>query len=506
MLPVYSSSSIRNWDTYTIHNEPISSIDLMDRAAMACVEWISRHIAHDKQLHIFCGTGNNGGDGLAMARMLLHAKYEVVTYISPDTNRSADNQMNLERLRSYSYANIVTIKEEEIIVIDSRNVIIDAIFGTGLNKPISGIWKDVVGTINQSDALKISIDIPSGLPADFEGNDMLLSIPEVESVVHADHTLTFQVPKPSMMLAGWGNFCGKLQILDIGLSKSFLPSAPCKDFYLTKTGIIELFKKRDSFSHKGTFGHALIIAGGKGKCGAAILSASSCIKSGAGLVSLSTVETCSNAVYSSIPEIMIEDSEIKNLDLENYSAIGCGPGIGKDTESIETVQSICKLKGVPLVLDADALNILSQLNDNFELPALTIITPHPKEFDRLAGPSKNSFERLKKAKELAVNKNILVVLKGAHTAICCPDGTTYFNSTGNPGMATAGSGDVLTGMITSFLAQGYSSTEAAIIGVYCHGLAGDLSADFHSQTGMTASNIIEFLNPVFKQFEAGDRE
>jgi hydroxyethylthiazole kinase-like uncharacterized protein yjeF len=501
MLSVYSSSNIRAWDAYTIHNEPISSIDLIDRAAMACVEWISRHIAHDKQLHIFCGNGNNGGDGLAMARMLLHAKYEVVTYVSHDTNRSADNIINLGRLKSYSYANIVTIIEGEKIVIDSQNVIVDALFGTGLNKPISGFWKEVIGSINQSNALKISIDIPSGLSADFETNDMSLNIPEADSCVKADYTLTFQVPKPSMMLAGWGNFCGNLQILDIGLSKTFLPEIPCKDFYITQTGIFELFKKRDSFSHKGNYGHALIIAGGKGKCGAAILSASACIKSGAGLVSLLTDETCTNAVYSGTPEIMIEDSEIKVLNFENYTAIGCGPGIGKDAKSIETVKHICYINGIALVLDADAINILAQLNNNFELPPLTILTPHPKEFDRLAGPSKNSFERLKKAKELAVKKNIIVVLKGAHTAICCPNGDTFFNSTGNPGMATAGSGDVLTGMITSFLAQGYTPVNAAIIAVYCHGFAGDLAALQYSKTGLIASDIIGFLNSVFRQLE-----
>lgn len=501
MLPVYSSSNSCAWDAYTIHNEPISSIDLMDRAAMACVEWISRHIGHDKQLHIFCGNGNNGGDGLAMARMLLHAKYEVVTYVSHNTNRSADNIINLERLKSYSYANIVTIIEGEKIVIDSQNVIVDALFGTGLNKPISGFWKEVIGSINQSNSLKISIDIPSGLSADFESNDMSLNIPETDSVVKADYTLTFQVPKPSMMLAGWGNFCGKLQILEIGLSKSFLPEIPCKDFYITQTGIFELFKKRDSFSHKGNYGHALIIAGSKGKCGAAVLSASACIKSGAGLVSLLTDETCTSAVYSGTPEIMIEDSEIKDLNFENYTAMGCGPGIGKDAKSIETVQHICNINGIPLVLDADAINILAQLKNNFELPPLTILTPHPKEFDRLAGPSKNSFERLKKAKELAVNKNIIVVLKGAHTSICCPNGDTFFNSTGNPGMATAGSGDVLTGIITSFLAQGYTPVNAAIIAVYCHGFAGDLAALQYSKTGLIASDIIEFLNSVFKQLE-----
>lgn len=499
MLPVYSSSNIRAWDDFTIRNEPISSIDLMDRAAMACVEWISRHVEHDKQLHIFCGNGNNGGDGLAMARMLLHAKYEVVTYISHDNKRSLDNQINLERLRSYTYAKIVTINEGDNLVIEGQNVIIDALFGTGLNKPVSGFWKEVITCINQSNAFKLSIDIPSGLPTDLVGDTP--AIPQHDEVVHADKTLTFQVPKLPMLLPGWGNYCGHFEIMDIGLNKSFIPDTPCGDYFLTQKSILQLFKKREKFSHKGSFGHALLVAGGNGKCGAAILSATACIKSGAGLVSLQTDATCTAAVYTTMPEIMLEKARLKEIQLEMYNSIGCGPGLGIDTEAIETVRYLSTLKSKPLVLDADAINIIAQFNIDFKLPPLTILTPHPKEFDRLAGNSNNSRERLNKAKEMAITRNIIIVLKGAHTAICCPDGITYFNSTGNSGMATAGSGDVLTGMITSFLAQGYSPVNAAIVAVYCHGNAGDLAALKNSKTGLIASDIIESLNSVFRQLE-----
>ena len=499
MLPVYPSTVIRSWDDFTIHNEPISSIDLMDRAAMTCVEWISKNIAHEKQLHIFCGNGNNGGDGLAMARMLLHAKYEVVTYISNDNKRSMDNQSNLERLRSYAYANIVIINKGDKIEIDVNHVIIDALFGTGLNKPVSGFWKEVIGSINQSKAFKLSIDIPSGLPADLVGDSN--AIPQQDEVVHADKTLTFQVPQLPMLLPGWGNYCGHLEIMDIGLNKAFTPEIPCNDYYLTQKSIQQLFKKREKFSHKGTFGHALIVAGGKGKCGAAILSATACIKSGAGLVSILTNETCSTPVYSTMPEIMLEIASPKEIQLDAYNSIGCGPGLGLDTEAIETVRYFCTLKNKPLVLDADAINIIAQFNIDINLPPLTILTPHPKEFDRMAGNSNNAWERLNKAKEMAITRNIIIVLKGAHTAICCPDGITYFNSTGNPGMATAGSGDVLTGMITSFLAQGYSPVNAAIIAVFCHGNAGDLAALKNSKTGLIASDIIGSLNSVFRQLE-----
>jgi len=497
MLPIYPASIIRLWDEYTMLYEPITSVDLMERAAMACTGWITENIKADIPIAIVCGNGNNGGDAFVIARHLFHSNFKVSIYINDVAKRSTDNAINFERLLNQCYAEIIIIPADCTFHFPENTLIVDGIFGTGLTRKVDGFWENVIRAINKSECKVISIDLPSGLHSG-PGKEL----PSVtDSIVKADITLTFQTPKLSMLISGWGQFCGLLEILNIGLHSNFIDSNPTNHFFITKADIQQRFIKREKFSHKGTYGHAFIIAGHNEKCGAAILSSKACIKSGAGRVSLHSGLDCISAVNTSVPEVMIERTIFEKLDLTNYSSIGIGPGIGTDIKKAQMLAYLMENAKCPLLLDADAISILAQSENTFKLPANTILTPHPKEFDRLVGLSSNAFDRLNKANDFAKEKNVILVLKGAYTAICSPDGNIYFNSTGNQGMATAGSGDVLTGMITAFLAQGHQPMDSAILGVYCHGKSGDFAANRKSMTGLLASDIIDNLDLVFSEFE-----
>ena len=505
MLPIYPASTIRKWDEYTIKNEPVNSIDLMERAAQACVAWLVKNISKEHPIDIVCGNGNNGGDGLAIARLLLFYNYTVRVFIKNDSKKSEDNLANLQRLKECGFTEIITINENKDIDFQNNSVIIDSIFGTGLDRPVEGFRMNVINKINQSNCRIISIDIPSGLFSEpsitVDLSQRQWNLSQRQWIIKAETTLTFQTPKLSMLIPGWGDYCGQLEILDIGLSQDFSSKNPSELFFITFDDVAKRFKKREKFSHKGTYGHALMVAGSKGKCGAAILSSKACIKSGAGLVTVHTNIECSTSIHTAIPEVMIDNSSLESLDVKRFSAIGIGPGIGTENNQKELLQTILKNAECPLVLDADALTLYSQNPENFSLPANSILTPHPKEFDRLAGESENTYERLQKAQKFAKENNVILVLKGAYTAICNMDGKVFFNSTGNAGMATAGSGDVLSGIITSLLAQGYLPIDAAIVGVFIHGAAGDFAAKNKSITCMIASDIIENLNLVFRELE-----
>lgn len=498
MLPIYPASTIRQWDEYTIKKEPINSIDLMEKAAKVCVAWLVKNISTEHPIEIVCGNGNNGGDGLAIARWLLFNNYHVRVFIKNDLKNSDDNLTNLKRLKECGFTEIINLNENTDINFQNNSVIIDCIFGTGLDRPVEGFWMNVINQINQSNCRVISIDIPSGL---FSEPSITVDLSQRQVTIQATATLTFQTPKLSMLIPGWGNYCGQLEILDIGLSQNFIDKNASKQFFVTFDDIPKRFKKREKFSHKGTFGHALMVAGNTGKCGAAILSSKACLKSGVGLVTVHTYDECSFAIHTSIPEVMMDNSPMESLDIKRYSAIGIGPGICTENDQALILQTLLKNAKCPLLLDADALTLYSQNPEKYNLPANSILTPHPKEFDRLAGESKNAYERLQKAQNFAKENKVILVLKGAYTAICNVDGKAFFNSTGNAGMATAGSGDVLSGIITSLLAQGYLPIDAAIVGVYIHGAAGDFAAKNKSMTGMIASDIIENLDLVFRELE-----
>lgn len=501
-VKILSVEQIREADSYTMLNEPISSIDLMERAATKCAEWMANKI-NGQKIKVFCGMGNNGGDGLALVRILLSEFIQAEAFIIHHSSSfSADCLQNLHRLEKQTPEVIHHIKDEnDIPVIDQNDIIIDAVFGSGLSKPVTGLTATVFELINKSDVITISIDMPSGLFAD------TFTDPSKGAIIEADYTITFQTPKLAFFFSQNDRYSGEWIPLNIGILSSFTEHVATKNFLLTKTDISPILKPRNRFSHKGTFGHALLIAGGKGKTGAAILSSKAAIRAGLGLLTVHLPEEAVIPLQTSVPEAMISFDQSKDVfsripDLSTYDAIGIGPGIGQRPETAAALKLLIQEIKVPIVFDADALNILGDNRTWLSfLPAGCILTPHPKEFERLAGKAADEFERLKMQKEFSFKYNCYVVVKGAFSSISTPDGKVFFNPTGNPGMATGGSGDTLTGIILSLLAQHYTPLESVLSGVYLHGLAGDIAAEQFGYQSLIASDIIESLSIAFKEIE-----
>lgn len=513
-MKILTSEEIRKADAYTIEHEPIKSIDLMERAAKACVEWITSPLnplslgRGEKgpgvvrgEVSVFCGLGNNGGDGLAIARLLAAKKFQVEVYIIRYSDKCSPdfliNERRLKKVKGVKVHNITAAADLADCQLPVANLCIDALFGSGLNKSIEGLAAEAVRCMNRSGCKVIAIDIPSGLFADVS------SVGEKVSIVRAHYTLTFESPKLAFMFQENGLCVGDFTVLDIGLDEGFVASLSSKNYYVREIEARYLLKRREKFSHKGTYGSALIVSGSYGMMGACILASRACLAAGAGRVTAHIPKCGYDILQTANPEVMVEsDSEEKiisdNIKVEKYNAIGIGPGIGVEKETQNALKVLIQNSSVPLVLDADALNILAENKTWISfLPKNSILTPHPGEFKRLVGVADNDFEQLQMQKEFAIKHGVIVVLKGAHTSIACPDGEVYFNSTGNPGMATAGSGDVLTGVLTGLLAQKYTPKKAAVLGVYLHGRAGDIAAQHLSQESLVARNIIEFLGEVF---------
>ncbi|MCB0560367.1 MAG: NAD(P)H-hydrate dehydratase [Lewinellaceae bacterium] len=496
-MKIFTAEQIRQLDAYTIENEPIASIDLMERAALTFTYWfINQFPETGSPIHIFCGPGNNGGDGLAIARMLHHRFYDITVYrchIGGST--SEDFDVNLGRLPAHGGVPVHDIeKNGSFPELPAGAILIDGIFGSGLNRPVEGFWAELLEHLNQQAATRVAIDIPSGLFADQ---------PTRGVTFHAGHTFSFEVPKFAFFFPENQQRVGHWVAQSIGLHPEAIESTPTPYHFMDEAFIQPLLKRRDKYGHKGHFGHALLLAGSYGKMGAAVLGSRACLRAGAGLVSAHVPQCGYEIIQISVPEAMAsidrhpyQLSEIPGL--EGYSAIGIGCGLGQKKATRKALLDLLKKARQPLVIDADALNILGKHPEWQQyIPEGSILTPHPKEFERLFGETSNGFERnelqRKKARELGIH----IVLKGAHTCIAAPDGTCYFNGTGNPGMATAGSGDVLTGIITGILAQGYAPLEAALLGVYLHGLAGDLAAEELGQEAMIAGDITERLGSAF---------
>lgn len=503
-MKILSVTQIRETDVYTIKNEPIASIVLMERASRAFVDWFIENFKEKQQaIKIVCGLGDNGGDGLAIARMLHPLGYELEVYVLKYSEKKSENfQINFERLEKQ--LNVQVIDSEGFILNFNKNdLIIDAIFGSGLTRPLEGLVKGIVEQLNRSEAQIISVDMPSGLMADKSNN-------VTDTIIKATHTVSFQLPKLAFMLPQNAEFVGDWHIVDIGLHSDFIQQADTKYFYSTPNEVEKLIKPRKKFSHKGTFGHGLLIAGSYGMMGAAVLSARACMRSGVGKLTVHSIPAGLQILQMLLPEAMYWEAwggktesfistQFNTEDIAGqYQAIGIGPGLGvhgKIRESIEKLCEVCNKINVPMVLDADALNNFSTGKGRDainKIPKNSILTPHPKEFQKLINKTwKGDYEKLDLLIQFAVNQQVIICLKGANTAVALPDGTIHFNSTGNAGMATAGSGDVLTGMILALLAQGYTPSEAAILGVYQHGLAGDKAAQNRGMTNMIASDIVE---------------
>ncbi|HEX6890341.1 MAG TPA: NAD(P)H-hydrate dehydratase, partial [Chryseolinea sp.] len=417
-----------------------------------------------------------------------------VWVVKGPVSESIDFTLNLDRARKTGIDILEIADEADESFFSGRAVLIDAIFGSGLTRPVSGIYARVIECVNKADAIRVAVDIPSGLMADS---------PSVGPVVRADFTVSFQLPKLAFLFPENFSVVGEWAIVDIGLNKDFIKEAETDHYYLTPKDPRRILKKRSKFDHKGVYGHALLVAGSRGKMGAAVLAARAALRSGLGLLSVHVPKCGYQIIQTAVPEAMAFVDQHEEFltgwtDLKNFSTIGIGPGIGTSKETVKAFGEILKNFGKPMVIDADGLNILGDNRDFFRLvPPGSILTPHPKEFERMVGSWQNDFDRMDKQKKLAMELKSIVVLKGANSAVASPEGQVCFNSTGNPGMAKGGSGDVLTGILTGLLAQGYDCFRAAQLGVYIHGLAGDLAVPEYGMHSLIASDLVNSLPSAF---------
>ncbi len=498
MVKLLSARQIKAWDAYTIEHEPISSRMLMERAAAAFADWLYELAGSASPFHVFCGPGNNGGDGLAAARLLSQRGCKVVVWLADfGLPCSQDRQHQLVSLQSVVFP-LHTLSVDAFPAIPATAVLVDALMGAGLNRPISGAMADCIHWLNALPNLRVAIDIPSGLPVD--------ALPQ-GPVLKADYTFSFQLPKLSFLLPSCGGLAGKWTVGNIGLLPGALAALDSHQFWVSKDVIAAMLRKRDRFSHKGSMGHALLIAGSEGKIGAALLAAHACLRAGAGLLTVHIPSAGVMPLLARVPEAMISEESSGGHwwtvpVLDTCQVVGVGPGLGKHPSSLMALARLLEESNKPLVLDADALNMLADKPSLIEhIPPGSILTPHPKEFERLFGPSADDIARLQCLREQAVQRQLVIVLKNAYTITALPSGSLFFNCSGNAGMATAGAGDVLTGLLTGLLARGYGPAEAALIGVCLHGLAGDLAAAELGQESLIASDLVDFLGKAFLTLE-----
>ncbi len=501
-MKIFSADQIRLWDRFTIAHEPVSSLDLMERAAAACAEWIDRNIAVHNELVIFCGPGNNGGDGLAIARLMATRHRKVHLYMLESSQYSPGFMTNLQRLDHLQVQKHYLRTREDFPdkqALRKAGVVIDALYGSGLNRPLEGIAAALVAYLNESQTPILSIDIASGLFADkcSAGN----------AIIRPTHTLSFQTWKLAFLLPENEPYTGAVNILDIGLHTAYYQATDTPYELVTETSIRCLYRPRKSFAHKGNYGNLLLMAGSYGMMGAAVLAAKACLRSGAGKLTCYVPRSGYAILQTAVPEAMCltdqDPAHITSYDVPgHFDAVAAGPGIGQHQHTSAMLKNLLKRQGA-MVLDADALNLLATQQHLYrKLPPHTILTPHPKEFERLFGKTSDHFERLQLAVEKAQELGIYIVLKGKYTVITTPSGKAYFNTTGNPGMATGGSGDVLTGILLGLLGQ-YSVEDAVLLGVFLHGLAGDIAANRLTQEAMTAGDIIHYLPAAFQTIHSG---
>lgn len=498
-MKILSREMLALVDRRTMQEEPVSETDLMERASRALSDWLVSYYPPTTRVAVFAGPGNNGGDALVIARMMASLQYPVEVFLPDFGSRRSDACLvNLGRLQDQGLVCIYLLKEgDPLPPAEGYDLVIDGLYGSGLNRPLQGFAAQVIGMINGSGAEIVSIDMPSGLMCD--------SNPPVDApIVRATCTLTLGMPKLTLFYRENEPFFGNWEIITFGLSQKAIDEAATACYFLDQDEASSILKRRKRFSHKGSFGHGLLISGSLGKYGAAILAAKGALKAGLGLLTVHLPGSANAILQASVPEAMTSPDQSFDFisgmpDQARYSAIAAGPGLGSGIETCRAIRQLLETCKVPLVLDADALNILS-LNRELmaELPPATILTPHPVEFDRLSGSVASSDEeRLAKARDFAGKHKVVLVLKGAFTRIIFPDGRVVFNSTGNPGMATAGSGDVLTGILLGLLCQGYSVREAALLGVFLHGRSADLVVEAGSEESLVASEIADNLGNAF---------
>ncbi|MBI3813767.1 MAG: NAD(P)H-hydrate dehydratase [Nitrospinae bacterium] len=525
-MKIVTAKEMQSIDKKAIENYGISGIVLMENAAMGVVSSILKRFPDikNKRVGIFSGKGNNGGDGLAVARHLNNKGVETTVYLlskkemlkgDARTNLNiADNartNLNIADKMGIRIFEIASLNELEAIKDDAlkNDIFIDAIFGTGLTSGVKGYYTNIIKFINSSGKFILSIDIPSGLSSD--------TGEIIGGHIKADLTVSLCLPKIGEILYPAAEYIGDLDIADIGIPKTIIDEEGIKVNLIENADVAGILPKRRPDTHKGTYGHLIVVAGSKGKGGAAAMASISALRAGAGLVTLALPECLNTSFETRIPEVMtlpLPDTKDGTIDksaskillkfLEGKSAVLIGPGITTNPSTSSFVKKIIKEIGCPLLIDADGLNIVA---DEIEIlkkrASPVIVTPHPGEMARMLNTTSKEIQanRIESGRKLAVKYRLYVILKGARTVIAAPDGDVYINPTGNPGMATAGTGDVLSGIIAGFLCQGLSAKDSSILGVYLHGMAGDIAADKLSQTALIAGDLLKYFPEAVKKIE-----
>lgn len=500
-MKIFQTHQIREIDSITIQEEPIESFQLMKRASRCFFEKLLPYLDHSEHIAILAGSGNNGGDALVIANLLDTIGQSISIYlVNPKNQLSNDCQKAYTELSRN--CTIQTVQTAEEISFENASIIIDGLFGSGLNRPLEGTYRSIVDKINQSGCKVFSIDIPSGL----FGEDNTVN--QHEHIVNATYTFTFQTPKPCFFFAENEKHLGKWEVLDIHLHPKAIDNTQTPYYLTEEEEVKKMVHVRGKFSHKGTFGHALLISGSYGMMGASILATKAALRTGCGLVTTHIPQKGYEIMQISVPEaiVSLDKSETHftgTPDLNKYNAIGIGPGLGTNEESMNAFHQTLLNYQHPMVIDADALNLLGKDTSWWEkIPQGSILTPHPKEFERICGEKTTAYQSWVKQIELSQRYKVIIVLKGAYSSISLPDGSLHINPTGNSGMATAGSGDTLTGIITSLLAQSYKPEEAAILGTWLHGKAGDLALMKNSEESLIASDIIQEIGNGYKSLHS----
>lgn len=497
-MKIFSREQIYQGDKITEEKQQLPGSELMERAGLQIFNWMHMRMQGAQvPIHVFCGIGNNGGDGLVLARHLITHGYNVEVYVVNCGNSRSD-----DFLTAYDKVKNVTKKwpqllkcEKDFPEFHKDDIIVDAVFGIGLNREIEDWIKALFKHFKASGAFTLAVDIPSGLYTDKPTEDR-------EGVVRANYTLSFQAPKLVFFLPETADYSIQWEVIDVGIDREFLMQTDTEFELISKNEVLPIYKPRDKFSHKGDFGHGLIIGGSYGKIGAVQLATRAVLASGSGMVTAFIPQCGYLPFQAALPEAMVitdaNEKLISNINFEiEPTVIGIGVGLGTAQETVKTFEAFLKSNKVPLVVDADGLNILSANKKLLKLlPKNSILTPHPKELARLIGKWSDDFDKLKKAEAFSLKYKVVVVIKGANT-ISVNGEKKYINTTGNPGMATAGSGDVLTGIITGLLCQNYSPIEAALFGNYLHGRAGDLALEEFGYQSLLAGNIIDYLGEAY---------
>lgn len=504
-MKIFTAAQLRMLDAYTIEQQSITSLDLMERAAKAFTDALMARWGAETSVKIFAGPGNNGGDALAVARLLAGNKYsDIEVYLFNTSGKLSDDcNANFQRLRDVPEVKLTEITTQFVPpTIGSSDLIIDGLFGTGLSRPLNGGFASVVKYINASGATIVSIDIPSGLMCEDNTYNVM------NHIVHAHYTFTFHSPKLAFLFSEHEKYCGTWTVLDIGIQEPADERTETPFILTEKADIKAMLRPRSRFSHKGTVGHALLIAGKRGMAGAAIMASRACMRSGAGKLTLHTPECNMPLVQVAVPEVVVQadrdaDCFCRSVDTSAFDALAIGPGIGTASETAQAFIEQVRQAKCPTLIDADAINILGMHRGWItQMPKGCIFTPHKKELFGLISNTNNSYEELERTRELAQRQQVYIIVKGAFSAVCTPSGNVYFNTTGNAGMATAGSGDVLTGIILALLAQDYSPEQACRFGVFLHGLAGDMALENQSEESLIATDIIDNIGKAFKHLKS----